>query len=57
MIEPRWICFDCGNKYGTSFYGICTAHKGICGICNKKKTVTSGRKFRPYKNSIKSDKN
>ena len=48
-MTPRWIYFDCGNKYGTSFNEVCTAHKGICDICHKHKSVASGSKFKPYK--------
>ena len=46
--DIRWICWPCGNKYGTPFDDICTAHEGTCSICKTKTVVTSGRKFRPY---------
>lgn len=51
-IEPRWVCFSCGPKYGTPYEGVCTVHQGICDICKQEKPVTSGRKFRPYKEQI-----
>lgn len=45
----KWVCLDCGNKYGTSRAGTCTVHKGKCDICKKEKHVTSAVKFAPYK--------
>ena len=49
MTEPRWICADCGKKYGTPHTGVATYHEGKCPVCGEIKSITSGRKYRPYK--------
>ncbi|MDE2103365.1 MAG: hypothetical protein KGL39_39355 [Patescibacteria group bacterium] len=42
---PAWGCLDCGKKYGRRDAGICTIHKGKCGICGEEKMVTEPRDF------------
>ena len=47
--DIRWVCYNCGHKYGTVYDGICTVHIGKCDVCKDNGVpVTSGRKYRPY---------
>lgn len=47
MIQPDWVCHDCGVKYGNKQYEnhISTWHNGTCGVCNQEKPVTEPRDF------------
>jgi hypothetical protein len=45
IIYPRWICLDCGNKYGRRAGGVCTMHVGKCDVCGEEKSVTEPRDF------------
>lgn len=53
--QPDWVCRDCGHQWGlwwdsTGKYKgpvkhCATYHKGKCGVCNQKKTVTEARDY------------
>lgn len=47
--KPSYVCFDCGGEYLTDKQNkevmVVTAHLGICGICEKTKSVTHIRNF------------
>lgn len=48
--KSDYVCFDCGHDFLTekqkSGEGSCvTAHKGICCLCKKEKSITHIRAF------------
>ena len=47
--DIKWICFNCGSKYGTKGDGIHTVHLGKCDVCKENGIPVSGsRNYRPY---------
>ena len=45
MGQIDWVCLSCGVKHGHKGVDIATWHRGVCDICNKRKTVTQPRDF------------
>lgn len=48
ILNPDWVCYDCGMRLGRRQYGegqISTMHRGRCDICGKETEVTQPRDF------------
>lgn len=48
ILNPDWVCYDCGMRLGRRQYGdgqISTWHRGRCDICGKDAEVTQPRDF------------
>lgn len=45
MIQPTWVCFDCGRQYGQRVSNLSTWHIDECGVCGFEKPVTQARDF------------
>lgn len=45
--QPAWVCFPCGHEYGRGVpeEHVCTAHLGICGVCDRFTSVVEPRDF------------
>lgn len=41
----RWVCSDCGNKYGEYSVACSTYTEMYCEVCGKKKLCTEPRDF------------
>ena len=47
--DIRWVCYDCGHKYGTVHDSICTVHINKCDVCKTSSVpVTGSRHYRPF---------
>ena len=45
IIDPEWICMECGKRYGRKSIGIATWHEDMCDICGEITSVTEPRDF------------
>ncbi len=44
-VDPHWVCYRCGKKYGNRDCGVATWHHATCGICGNHVPVTEVRDF------------
>jgi len=42
---PKWICAECGSKFGHTIPDCATFHQGICGWCALETAVTEPRDY------------
>lgn len=45
MKDIKWVCSDCGEKYGKRVPELATFHNGTCDVCGGFKAVTEPRDY------------